>query len=65
MIIRGHFVGDAPFFAAHLRLSRFQGTVWLLADTGASRTMLLDRDMKLLGIPPEALEHVKKFPLLE
>jgi hypothetical protein len=34
----------------------FQGLVWLLADTGASRTTLLDRDRRILGIPSEALE---------
>ena len=28
----------------------------MLADTGASRTTLLDRDARLLGIPAEALE---------
>jgi len=29
--------------------------VWLLADTGASRTTLLDRDVRLLSLPSEAL----------
>lgn len=28
----------------------------MLADTGASRTTILDRDVKLLGIPAEVLE---------
>jgi len=56
MIIRGRFIGDAPYFAVHLRSAYFQGLVWLLADTGASRTTILDRDAKLLGIPAEALE---------
>jgi len=56
VIIRGRFVGDAPYFAAHLRSAHFQGLVWFLADTGASRTTLLDRDVRLLGITPEALE---------
>ncbi len=56
MIIRGRFIGDAPYFAVHLRSAHFQGIVWLLADTGASRTTLLDRDVRLLGIPAEALE---------
>jgi len=56
MIIRGRFIGDAPYFAVHLRSGYFQGLVWLLADTGASRTTILDRDVKLLGIPAEALE---------
>ncbi|MBI3329852.1 MAG: hypothetical protein HYZ81_24485 [Nitrospinae bacterium] len=56
MIIRGRFVGDAPYFASHLRSTHFQGLVWFLADTGASRTTLLDRDARLLGIPTQALE---------
>lgn len=56
MIIRGRFIADAPYFAAHLRSAHFQGLVWLLADTGASRTTLLDRDVKLLGIAADVLE---------
>ncbi|GFP23303.1 hypothetical protein HKBW3S09_00770 [Candidatus Hakubella thermalkaliphila] len=56
MIIGGRFIGDAPYFVAHLRSPQFQGLVWLLADTGASRTTLLDRDVRLLGIPTQALE---------
>jgi len=56
VIIQGRFIGDAPYFALHLRAARFQGLLWMLADTGASRTTLLDRDVKLLRIPAEALE---------
>lgn len=56
MIIRGRFIGDGPYFALHLRTAHFQGLVWMLADTGASRTTLLDRDVRLLGIPAVALE---------
>jgi hypothetical protein len=56
VIIRGRFIGDAPYFAVHLRSAHFQGLVWFLADTGASRTTLLDRDGRILGIPSEALE---------
>jgi len=56
MIIRGHFVADAPYFAVHLQSRWFEGTAWLLADTGAARTTLLDRDLRYLGIPLEALE---------
>ena len=56
MIIRGRFIGEAPYFAIHLRSTHFQGLVWFLADTGASRTTLLDRDVRLLGIPIEVLE---------
>jgi hypothetical protein len=56
VIIRGRFIGDVPYFAAHLRTRHFQGLVWFLADTGASRTTLLDRDVKLLGIPAQSLD---------
>lgn len=55
MKIRGRFIGDAPYFATHLSGASFHGLVWFLADTGASRTTLLDRDTKLLGILPAAL----------
>ena len=55
MIIQGYFIGDAPYFPVRLSRREFEGTVWLLADTGASRTTLLDRDMRLLGLPSEAL----------
>lgn len=64
LIIRGHFVADAPYFAVHLRLEWFEGTSWLLADTGAARTTLLDRDIRHLGIPLEALGR-RRYPLLE
>jgi len=56
VIIRGRFIGDAPYFAAHIRAAQFEGMVWLLADTGASRTTLLDRDVGRLGIPSTSLE---------
>ena len=56
MIIRGRFIGDAPYFTVRLRSAHFQGLVRLLADTGASRTTLLDRDVRLLGIQDEILE---------
>lgn len=56
MIIQGRFIGDAPYFSVHLRSAHFQGFIWFLADTGASRTTLLDRDVQLLGIKTEILE---------
>lgn len=56
MIIQGRFIGNAPYFAAHLQSTLFQGFIQLLADTGASRTTLLDRDVRLLGISIDALE---------
>ena len=56
MIIRGRFIGDAPYFTVRLRSAHFQGLVRLLADTGASSTTLLDRDVRLLGIQDEILE---------
>lgn len=56
MIVRGRFIGDAPHFAVYLRSAGFEGMVWMLADTGASRTILLDRDVRTLRIPPTAFE---------
>jgi hypothetical protein len=53
--IRGRFIGDAPYFAAHISGAGFHGLIWFLADTGASRTTLLDRDTRSLGILPEIL----------
>jgi hypothetical protein len=55
MIIQGYFIGDTPYFPVRLGRGEFEGMVWLLADTGASRTTLLDRDVRLLGLPSEAL----------
>lgn len=56
MIVRGRFIGDAPYFALHLRAPDFEGMVWMLADTGASRTILVDRDVRSLRIPAGSLE---------
>lgn len=56
MIIRGHYIADVPYFAAHLRSQWFEGVIWFLADTGAARTTLIDRDVRYLEIPHEALE---------
>jgi hypothetical protein len=56
LIIRGRFIADAPHFALHLRAPDFRGMVWMLADTGASRTILLDRDVRILRIPAGSLE---------
>lgn len=56
MIVRGRFIGDAPYFALHLRAPDFEGMVWMLADTGASRTILLDRDVRSLRIPTASLD---------
>ena len=55
MIIRGRFIGDAPYLAVHLNSTYFHGLVWFLLDTGASRTTLLDRDTRLLSVPMGAL----------
>jgi len=41
VIIRGRFVGDAPYFAVNLQAANFGGVVWFLADTGASYTQFL------------------------
>ena len=56
MIIPGYFIGDAPYFFVRVRLVQFEWEVWLLADTGAARTTLLDRDVGQLGIPATLLE---------
>jgi len=56
VIIRGHFIGDAPYFSAYLKTIHFKGFIWFLADTGASRTTLVDRDVRLLKIPQKILE---------
>lgn len=56
MSISGRFIGNAPYFPVLLSSSHFEGFVWLLADTGASRTTLLDRDARLLDIPISELE---------
>lgn len=55
MIVHGRLIGDAPFFAVHVQHARFGGIVWMLADTGASRTALLDRDSLSLRIPGDIL----------
>jgi hypothetical protein len=54
--IQGSFVGDAPYFAVRLRSSHVQGLAWLLADTGASRTVLMDREVRQLGLSVAALQ---------
>ena len=56
MIIRGQFMENAPFFAAHVKVGKIEGDIWFLADTGASRTTLLDRDVTLLSISDEDLK---------
>jgi hypothetical protein len=55
VIVRGRFIGGAPYVSTHLRTAYFHGLVWLLIDTGASRTTLLDRDVKLMAVPGAAL----------
>lgn len=55
MIIQGYFIGDAPYFPTHLGLGECEAMVRLLADTGASRTTLLDRDVRMLGLSSETL----------
>jgi hypothetical protein len=56
LTILGRFVGGAPYFAALIEAGGFRGFLWLLADTGASHTTLLDRDIARIGIPVSALE---------
>jgi hypothetical protein len=59
LIVRGRFTADAPYFSIHLNSPHFHGSVQFLADTGASRTVLLDRDRRLLRIPAQALEPTR------
>ena len=35
MIIRGRFIGNAPYSGIHLRSTHFRGLVWLFMDTEA------------------------------
>ncbi len=56
MYYRGHFIGDALYLAVHFCSQFFEEMVWLLCDIGASRTTILDRDIKHLKIPRKALE---------
>jgi hypothetical protein len=56
VIIPGCFVGDAPHFDARIRIARIEGPVRFLADTGASRTILMDHDARILGISYDDLE---------
>lgn len=62
MIIQGYFIGDSPYFPVRFGRKGFEGMVRLLTDTGASRTTLLDRDVRLLGIPPR-IWNWRRFPL--
>ena len=55
MTITGRFPGDAPYFGVRLRCGSFQGRVWMLADTGATRTTLLDGDVRSLAMPAALL----------
>jgi len=56
VIIRGCFVGDAPRFDARLRFGHAEGPVRFLADTGASRSTIMDHDARMLGVRSEDLE---------
>jgi hypothetical protein len=59
--IRGRFIGDAPYVAVRLRSAHARGLVWFLADTGASRTVLLDYDAKNLGLSAADMELTSSF----
>jgi len=54
--VRGLLRGGAPYFLVWVRTASIRGAVWLLADTGAPRTTLLDTGAKSLHIPPADLE---------
>jgi len=56
LIIRGFLLGDAPFFPGRVSIASHEGRVWFLADTGATRTLLLDHDAQALGLTMSELE---------
>jgi len=55
MIIPGRFVGNVPFFPVVVCFEGRETLIQLLADTGSSRTVILDSDFDALRIPPEKL----------
>lgn len=61
-MIRGFFEGGAPFVLAFLRCEKFGifAPLKLLIDTGASRTVIMDRDVIRLGLKYEQLERLEE-----
>lgn len=62
MNIRGFFKHDAPFLSAHIHsaLLSLDSDIDFLIDTGASRTVLLDKDVHFLGIDVVRLQKPEK-----
>ena len=56
MTVRGLVRDGAPYFHVWIRTASVRGAVWLLADTGAPRTTLLETGAESLHIPPDNLE---------
>ena len=55
MIVRGRFRDGVPYFGAWISFAGMERFVWLLADTGAARSTLLDHDVRRLQIPAALL----------
>jgi len=62
MNIRGFFKHDAPFLSAHIQSDSLSldSDIDFLMDTGASRTVLLDKDVHFLGIDVNKLPKPEK-----
>ena len=63
MIIHGLFIADAPYFLVTLKSKWFEEKVWLLADTGAARTTILDLDLQQLD-PKKVILEPAPTPLI-
>lgn len=61
-MIRGFFEGGVPFVLAFLRCEELGifAPLKLLIDTGASRTVIMDRDVIRLGLKYEQLERLEE-----
>jgi len=62
MNIRGFFKQDAPYLSAHIQSDSqsLDSDIDFLIDTGASRTVLLDKDVHFLGIKVSKLPKPEK-----
>ena len=58
MIIRGRFVGDAPYFAAHIRAGQFQGAVMYSHGHAIGRREAIE-----LGLPIDRPDDVLEVPI--
>lgn len=63
MIIQGTIKDGSPCFVVYLHSEHFNEIVWMLADTGANKTTLLDSDLLRLDISEHFMIPLKK-PLI-